>query len=124
MPFAAPINKNEIDLKLSHTSQPTMADASNKLNGIGVFGNLTKLFSSSHTRTKKLMNWKQGTDNDTWATTAIELCVKTIMKDKGKDGAYKELKYVELILSNPNIPSRCITFPVTADGRIQVSKLN
>lgn len=82
---------------------------------------LTKLFASTSSRVKKLMKLKQGTDNETWTKTAIEIFVKTMIKDKGKDGAHKDLQYLELVLSNPNEPSKCIVFLTPADGRIKVS---
>lgn len=87
---------------------------------LGVISKVTSMFSFQSGRVKKLMNWKQ-TDGDVfWTQNAIEVLVKKMHKFKGREGAHIEMDKLEQILSNPSMPSNCITIPRSLDGRIQV----
>lgn len=78
------------------------------------------MFSFPSPRVKKLLNWKQGDEDDKWAQTAIEVLVKRIQKCKGKDVGRSEMEHLERALAHPDQPSRCVTIPRSMDGRIQV----
>lgn len=64
---------------------------------------------------KRLLGWKQGDEEEKWAERAVESLVKKLKK---KPGALEEL---EKALSNPGMPSRCVTLLRSLDGRLQVS---
>ena len=72
------------------------------------------LFSDSPL-VKKLLEWKQGDEDEKWAEKAIQSLVKSL---KPKKGSYEELVKA---LSNPGIPTGCVTIPRTRDGRVQVA---
>lgn len=72
-------------------------------------------FFSESPAVKKLLEWKQGDEDEKWAEKAIQSLVKFL---KQKKGAYEELVKA---LSNPGVPTRCVTIPRTRDGRVQVA---
>lgn len=72
-------------------------------------------FFSETPAVKKLLEWKQGDEDEKWAEKAIQSLVKFL---KPKKGAYEELVKA---LSNPGVPTRCVTIPRTRDGRVQVA---
>lgn len=90
---------------------------------LGVMSSLTNMFSFPSPRVKKLLNWKQGDEDDKWAQTAIEVLVKRIQKCKGKDVGRSEMEHLERALAHPDQPSRCVTIPRSMDGRIQVIEI-
>lgn len=85
-----------------------------------IISNLTNMFTFPSPRVKKLLNWKQGDEDDKWAQTAIEVLVKRIQKYKGKEAGRCEIEHLERTLSHPDQPSRCVTIERSGDGRIQV----
>lgn len=85
-----------------------------------IISNLTNIFTFPTPRVKKLLNWKQGDEDDKWAQTAIEVLVKRIQKYKGKEAGRCEMEHLERALSHPDQPSRCVTIERSGDGRIQV----
>lgn len=86
----------------------------------GVMSSLSNMFSFPSPRVKKLLNWKQGDEDDKWAQTAVEILVKRIQKCKGKEVGRSEMEHLEMALAHPEQPSRCVTIPRSMDGRIQV----
>lgn len=86
----------------------------------GIISNLTNMFTFPSPRVKKLLNWKQGDEDDKWAQTAIEVLVKRIQKSKGKEVGRSEIEHLERALSHPDQPSKCVTIERSGDGRIQV----
>lgn len=85
-----------------------------------VMSSLSNMFSFPSPRVKKLLNWKQGDEDDKWAQTAVEILVKRIQKCKGKEAGRSEMEHLEMALAHPEQPSRCVTIPRSMDGRIQV----
>lgn len=85
-----------------------------------VMASLSNMFSFPSPRVKKLLNWKQGDEDDKWAQTAVEILVKRIQKCKGKEAGRSEMEHLEMALAHPEQPSRCVTIPRSMDGRIQV----
>ncbi|XP_014215106.1 protein mothers against dpp [Copidosoma floridanum] len=81
----------------------------------GPMASLNNLFSFTSPAVKKLLGWKQGDEDEKWAEKAVESLVKKLKKKKG---AVEEL---ERAVSNPGLPSKCITIPRSLDGRLQVS---
>ena len=76
--------------------------------------NLLPTFNSSPA-VKRLLEWKQGDEEEKWAEKAIESLVKKLKKKKGA------LEELEKALSNPGTRTNCITIPRSLDGRLQVS---
>ncbi|XP_051168043.1 mothers against decapentaplegic homolog 9-like [Leptopilina boulardi] len=74
-----------------------------------------KFFSFTNPAVKKLLGWKQGDEEEKWAERAVDALVKKLKKKKGS------LDELERALSNPGVPSKCITIPRSLDGRLQVS---
>ncbi len=72
------------------------------------------LMSLSNPAVKKLLNWKQGDEEEKWAEKAVDALVKKLKKDK------QAIQNLEAALSQPNKPSRCVTIPRSLDGRLQV----
>lgn len=64
---------------------------------------------------KRLLEWKQGDEDDSWAEKAIESLVKKLRKKKGT------LKELELALAKREEGTKCITIERSLDGRLQVS---
>ena len=64
---------------------------------------------------KRLLEWKQGDEDEKWAEKATESLVKKLKKKKGA------LEELEKALSNPGAPTGCVTIPRSLDGRLQVS---
>lgn len=64
---------------------------------------------------KRLLGWKQGDEDEKWAEKAIDSLVKKLKKQKGA------LEELEKALSQPNVPTKCVTIPRSLDGRLQVS---
>ncbi|XP_015782001.1 protein mothers against dpp-like [Tetranychus urticae] len=73
------------------------------------------LFSFTNPSVKKLLGWKQGDEDEKWASKAIDSLVKKLKKKKG---AIEELQKA---LTYPGEPSKCVTIPRSLDGRLQVS---
>lgn len=76
---------------------------------------ISSLFSFSTPSVKRLLGWKQGDEEEKWAEKAVDSLVKRLKKQKGA------LEELEKALSNPSVPSRCVTLPRSLDGRLQVS---
>lgn len=87
----------------------------------GVLSSLSNIFNFPAPRVKKLLNWRQGDEDDKWAQTAVEVLVKRIQKIRGKEAGRLAMEQLERALANPDAPSCCITIPRSMDGRIQVS---
>jgi len=64
---------------------------------------------------KKLLNWKQGDEEDKWAEKAVDALVKKLKKQK------VHLDTLERQLSFPGNQEPCVTIPRSLDGRLQVS---
>ena len=75
----------------------------------------TGLFPFTSPAVKRLLGWKQGDEDEKWAEKAIDSLVKKLKKQKGS------LEELELALSQPTSPSKCVTIPRSLDGRLQVS---
>ncbi|XP_037939439.1 protein mothers against dpp-like [Teleopsis dalmanni] len=73
------------------------------------------LFTFQSPAVKKLLGWKQGDEAENWAENAVNSLVKKLKKKKG---AIEELEHA---ISCPAQPSKCVTIPRSADGRLQVS---
>ena len=67
-------------------------------------------FTSSTVR--RLLEWKQGDEDDHWAEKAVSLLVKKLTKP--------ELVVLEQALSSANVETMCVTLDRTLDGRLQV----
>lgn len=101
-------------------AMPSTSSTPNPAARQGVLSSFTNMFSLPSHRVKKLLNWKQGDEDDKWAQTAIDVLVKRIKKCKGKDVGKSDMEDLERALANPDQPSRCVTIPRSMDGRIQV----
>lgn len=71
-------------------------------------------FGLNHTKSKKLLGWKQGDEDESWAQKAVDYLVKKLKKKKGN------LEELERVLSTKCV-GKCITIPKSMDGRLQVS---
>lgn len=76
---------------------------------------INNLFSFTSPSVKKLLGWKQGDEEETWAEKAVDSLVKKLKKRKGA------IEDLEKALSSPGRPSKCVTIPRSLDGRLQVS---
>ena len=65
---------------------------------------------------KKVLNWKQGGEEDKWAIKAVNTLVKKLKKQNPKG-----LEILERQLSSPGKFEPCVTIPRSLDGRLQVS---
>jgi hypothetical protein len=79
---------------------------------------LNSLFSFTSPAVKRLLGWKQGDEEEKWAENAVDSLVKKLKKKKGA------LEELEKALSNPGLPSKCVTIARSLDGRLQVSHRN
>ncbi|CAK8684219.1 mothers against decapentaplegic homolog 5-like [Clavelina lepadiformis] len=77
--------------------------------------NMTSLFGFTSPAVKRLLGWKQGDEEEKWAEKAVDSLVKKLKKKKGS------MEALELALSCPGQPSKCVTIPRSLDGRLQVS---
>jgi len=77
---------------------------------------LNSLFSFTSPAVKRLLGWKQGDEEEKWAENAVDSLVKKLKKKKGA------LEELEKALSNPGLPSKCVTIARSLDGRLQASK--
>ncbi len=75
---------------------------------------LNSLMAFTNPAVKKLLNWKQGDEEEKWAEKAVDALVKKLKK---KPGAIEAL---EKAISQPGLPSECVTIPRSLDGRLQV----
>ena len=64
---------------------------------------------------KKLLNWKQGDEEEKWAEKAVDALVKKLKKQKFA------LETLEKQLQFPGNQEPCVTIPRSLDGRLQVS---
>jgi len=76
---------------------------------------LNSLFSFTSPAVKRLLGWKQGDEEEKWAENAVDSLVKKLKKKKGA------LEELEKALSNPGLPSKCVTIARSLDGRLQAS---
>ena len=76
---------------------------------------LNSLFSFTSPAVKRLLGWKQGDEEEKWAENAVDALVKKLKKKKGA------LEELEKALSNPGLPSKCVTIARSLDGRLQAS---
>ena len=76
---------------------------------------MSSLLNVSSPHVKKLLNWKQGDEEEKWAEKAVDALVKKLKKNKGA------IEDLERALSCPGQPSKCVTIPRSLDGRLQVS---
>jgi len=76
---------------------------------------LNSLFSFTSPAVKRLLGWKQGDEEEKWAENAVDSLVKKLKKKK------VALEELEKALSNPGLPSKCVTIARSLDGRLQVS---
>jgi len=77
---------------------------------------LNSLFSFTSPAVKRLLGWKQGDEEEKWAENAVDSLVKKLKKKKGA------LEELEKALSNPGLPSKCVTIARSLDGRLQACK--
>lgn len=93
----------------------TFADClANNLNMSSSISSLNSLFSFTSPAVKRLLGWKQGDEEEKWAENAVDSLVKKLKKKKGA------LEELEKALSNPGMPSKCVTIARSLDGRLQV----
>lgn len=64
---------------------------------------------------KRLLEWKQGDEDEKWAEKAIDSLVKKLKKQKGA------LEELERALAQASAQTKCVTIPRSLDGRLQVS---
>ena len=64
---------------------------------------------------KRLLEWKQGDEDEKWAEKAIDSLVKKLKKQKGA------LEELEKSLAQASAQTKCVTIPRSLDGRLQVS---
>lgn len=76
---------------------------------------MAALFNFTSPAVKRLLGWKQGDEEEKWAEKAIDSLVKKLKKKKGA------LEELEKALSNPGVPTKCVTITRSLDGRLQVS---
>ena len=81
----------------------------------GPLGSQMSFFFNCPGAVKRLLEWKQGDEDDSWAEKAIESLVKKLRKKKGT------LKELELALAKREEGTKCITIERSLDGRLQVS---
>lgn len=79
---------------------------------------LGNLLKGGQKPTKKLIGWKQSSEQEGWAEKAVDFLVKKIKK------VPDALKNLEYALANPGCPSKCVTIPRSVDGRLQVINSN
>ncbi|XP_074615195.1 mothers against decapentaplegic homolog 3-like isoform X1 [Acropora palmata] len=76
---------------------------------------MTSLLPFTPPIVKRLLGWKRSTDDDDkWAEKAVKSLVKKLKKTGG-------LEELERAITNPGIPTKCVTIPRSLDGRLQVS---
>jgi len=76
---------------------------------------MTSLLPFTPPIVKRLLGWKRSTDDDDkWAEKAVKSLVKKLKKTGG-------LEELERAITNPSIPTKCVTIPRSLDGRLQVS---
>lgn len=76
---------------------------------------MTSLLPFTPPIVKRLLGWKRSTDDDDkWAEKAVKSLVKKLKKSGG-------LEELERAITNPSIPTKCVTIPRSLDGRLQVS---
>ncbi|XP_031560114.1 mothers against decapentaplegic homolog 3-like [Actinia tenebrosa] len=76
---------------------------------------MTSLLPFTPPVVKRLLGWKRGGDeDDKWAEKAVKSLVKKLKKTGG-------LEELEKAITNPGIPTKCVTIPRSLDGRLQVS---
>ena len=79
------------------------------------FQDMTSLLPFTPPIVKRLLGWKRSTDDDDkWAEKAVKSLVKKLKKSGG-------LEELERAITNPGIPTKCVTIPRSLDGRLQVS---
>jgi len=76
---------------------------------------VSSLLNVSSPHVKKLLNWKQGDEEEKWAEKAVDALVKKLKKNKGA------IEDLERALSCPDQQSKCVTILRSLDGRLQVS---
>lgn len=69
----------------------------------------------SNSAVRRLLAWKQGEEDDTWAVKAIDALVKKL---KNRKGAMEDL---DRALEIRTEATKCVTIPRSQDGRLQVS---
>jgi len=77
---------------------------------------VTSLLNVSSPHVKKLLNWKQGDEEEKWAEKAVDALVKKLKKNKG---AIEDLE--RALSCGENQQSKCVTILRSLDGRLQVS---
>ncbi len=77
---------------------------------------MSSLLNVSSPHVKKLLNWKQGDEEEKWAEKAVEALVKKLKKNKG---AIDELD--NALRCGNGRQTQCVTIPRSLDGRLQVS---
>ena len=77
---------------------------------------MTSLLPFTPPIVKRLLGWKKGEENDEdkWAEKAVKSLVKKLKKTGG-------LEELERAITNPGLPTKCVTIPRSLDGRLQVS---
>ena len=77
---------------------------------------MTSLLPFTPPIVKRLLGWKRGEPDaeDKWAEKAVKSLVKKLKKTGG-------LEELEKAITNPGIPTKCVTIPRSLDGRLQVS---
>lgn len=76
---------------------------------------MTSLLPFTPPVVKRLLGWKRGGDeDDKWAEKAVKSLVKKLKKTGG-------LEELEKAITNPGVPTKCVTIPRSLDGRLQVS---
>lgn len=74
-------------------------------------------FSFKSPAVRRLLNWKQGDEDQNWSEKAVEALLKKLKSCDRKEA----IEDLEKALSCPGQPSKCVTIPRSLDGRVTVS---
>ncbi len=77
---------------------------------------LGSLMAFTNPSVKKLLNWKQGDEEEKWAERAIDALVKKLKKNKV--GGLEDLE--KALAATGRQRTNCVTIPRSLDGRLQV----
>lgn len=65
---------------------------------------------------RRLLNWRQGDEEETWRNKALDTLIKKLKRQPGEQYAT-----LQMIMNRKSEDTPCITIPRSQDGRLQVS---